>query len=238
MILQTKDRLPVWLWLGLPLLFLLFIIIIIGFFPKQIKFVIEQENGVVELGTTLILIPAIYAGIRCFLCRQYLPVKWLATWLVLVTLGCVYIAGEEISWGQHLLEWNTPEYLQKINDQHETNIHNISSWFDQKPRLLLEIAILFGGIVMVLWNSFRHVEYRIDDWRLWFWPDVACFPSAVIAIFIRFPERYQSITGDWPLPFYVRFSEVQELYFAIFLFMYLYGNYHRLKQVKRRHGPI
>jgi hypothetical protein len=34
---------------------------------------------------------------------------------------------EEISWGQRIFGWETPMYLAKINEQKETNIHNIFS---------------------------------------------------------------------------------------------------------------
>src|SRR5690606_24599741 len=75
---------------------------------------------------------------------------WLKLWLAAGALGCLYIAGEEISWGQHIIGWGTPEYWAALNDQNETNLHNTSSWLDQKPRLLLEIGVVFGGLVMPL----------------------------------------------------------------------------------------
>lgn len=34
-------------------------------------------------------------------------------------------AGEEVSWGQSIFGWKTPEALEKINVQGETNFHNI-----------------------------------------------------------------------------------------------------------------
>jgi len=34
-------------------------------------------------------------------------------------------AGEEISWGQRIFNFNTPDILYEINEQRETNIHNI-----------------------------------------------------------------------------------------------------------------
>ncbi len=39
-------------------------------------------------------------------------------------LGSLYIAGEEMSWGQHFFHWNTPEYWAEVNRQQETNLHN------------------------------------------------------------------------------------------------------------------
>jgi branched-subunit amino acid ABC-type transport system permease component len=48
---------------------------------------------------------------------------------LLATLGVVlFVMGmEEISWGQRLFHWATPAALQQVNDQGETNFHNISN---------------------------------------------------------------------------------------------------------------
>src|SRR5687768_14993223 len=41
--------------------------------------------------------------------------------LALSGLACLYIAGEEMSWGQHLFHWTTPAYWAELNRQQETN---------------------------------------------------------------------------------------------------------------------
>ncbi len=107
----------------------------------------ESELGIVELATPAVLLVAIAAGGAALRYRGRFPGAWLNLWVPLVTLACFYFAGEELSWGQHLFGWATPEYWNTINDQGETNLHNISSWFDQKPRMLLELFVLYGGIV-------------------------------------------------------------------------------------------
>lgn len=228
----SEYFLPAWLWLVLPLLIMFSLICVLAFFPAYIDPVIDLENGPVELGTSIILFPGIFTGILIFRLRNNLPSGWLLYWFVIVTLGCIYIAGEEISWGQQIWKWGTPEYFRLMNDQQETNIHNMSSWFDQKPRMLLELWVLIGGVLLVLWRIIRSISYGSQDWRYWFWPSVDCFPAALIAILARGPERYQRITGDWPLPVHARFSEVQELYFSIFLTLYLLSVYRKLKMKK------
>lgn len=47
--------------------------------------------------------------------------------LVYLLLGLLFFVafGEEISWGQRIFNWSTPEALAKINYQKETNIHNL-----------------------------------------------------------------------------------------------------------------
>jgi len=150
-----------------------------------------------------------------------LPTARIRVWVLLTTLGCVYFAGEELSWGQHLFGWDTPEYLEAVNDQEETNLHNISSWFDQKPRLLLEIWVLVGGVIWPLVARGKRSPGAVEKEPYWFWPTIEVFPTAILAILVRLPERIKSLFGIEQLPLELRFSEPQEYYFALFLLIYL-----------------
>jgi hypothetical protein len=62
-------------------------------------------------------------------------------------LSCLYIAGEEASWGQHFFHWNTPDYWAMINRQEETNLHNTYAIFEKTPRSILEVGIFVGGLM-------------------------------------------------------------------------------------------
>ena len=46
--------------------------------------------------------------------------------IILFTLGCGFVSFEEISWGQHIFKWTTPELFSQFNMQNETNIHNLA----------------------------------------------------------------------------------------------------------------
>lgn len=47
--------------------------------------------------------------------------------IILITgaLGCFFIMGEEISWGQRIIGWDTPESWAEMNYQQETTLHNL-----------------------------------------------------------------------------------------------------------------
>jgi hypothetical protein len=178
---NRKFLLPAWLWLGAPLLLFCFTLGLLIYAPELFRQTMEQEGGVIEMGTPAVLVPAIAAGILCYRNRKILPAHWLTPWFLMVTAACVYIAGEELSWGQQFFHWATPESLQDINDQNETNIHNISSWFDQKPRILLAVWVMIGGVILPLWRKWKGIIYNDRDWRYWFWPDIVCLPTALLA---------------------------------------------------------
>ncbi len=65
---------------------------------------------------------------------------------IIAALSSLYIAGEEMSWGQHFFHWNTPDYWAEVNRQQETNLHNTYAVFEKYPRAILEIGVLIGGI--------------------------------------------------------------------------------------------
>lgn len=55
----------------------------------------------------------------------FLPVERNYTFLMLGLLF-LFVSGEEISWGQRILELNPGTFFNQKNIQHETNIHNLS----------------------------------------------------------------------------------------------------------------
>ncbi len=227
----ANTEISAWLWLGFPLLFLAFIVSVVLYDYELGSNMVAEENNLVELGTVIVLIPGIATGILCFRLRHLILSRRLIAWIMLVTAAGVYIAGEELSWGQQLFNWETPEKIQAINDQNETNLHNISSWLDQKPRLLVELWVLVGGIVLPVWWFSKRIKHSSDNWRYWFWPDHVCLPTAVLAILVKVPERLRDNFDYRLFEHNVRYSELQEFYIALFLSMYLYSFYIRLKKI-------
>jgi hypothetical protein len=47
-----------------------------------------------------------------------------AFWLLLLSVTCLFIAGEEVSWGQHFLNYEVPSSITSTNFQREFNLHN------------------------------------------------------------------------------------------------------------------
>ena len=56
--------------------------------------------------------------------------------------------GEEMSWGQHVFGWKTPESMAKVNVQAETNLHNMSGYF--ADHVFIAGTLLYGGIVPIM----------------------------------------------------------------------------------------
>jgi hypothetical protein len=92
-------------------------------------------------------------------------------------LACFYIAAEEMSWGQHFFQKDTPEYWAAVNRQQETNLHNTYAIFEKTPRSILEAGILIGGLGLPLAAIF-FPWLRACRGSL-FLPAVALVPTAI-----------------------------------------------------------
>lgn len=66
------------------------------------------------------------------LSRKTLDKSWVSLVKQIIYLGLALLfffgAGEEISWGQRILGFQTPETLSEVNRQEEFNLHNLSAW--------------------------------------------------------------------------------------------------------------
>lgn len=116
----------------IPVLFFVIALIVDKPLPDFLPGFTTSEMGLVENLQALCLLLAFITA--CYLLKHAKAYpKWIKGWISLGIAGSLYVFLEEISYGQHYFNWNTPEYWQNHNDQKETNLHNTTSWLDQKP---------------------------------------------------------------------------------------------------------
>lgn len=239
--------LPNWAVLWLPLTLIPMELALRQWWPSTYANFYLSEHGIVENLTVVALLPAIYLGFALFQRRRQLPGTppswlpqplrlrlppiWLGLWFLLNGLGALYMAGEEISWGQHIWGWQTPDVISTLNDQNETNFHNISGgWFDQKPRALLTLWVMTAGIGLPIWLWTKRKTLSPNEWPYWVYPTTACLPVSIMTIIVVIPASVADLFGTSPpRPFDIRASETQELYFALFITIYLTSAYRRLR---------
>lgn len=199
-------------------------------------------TGLFEHLTVIVLLPGIVAaGMALLLWRNLFPVRWLGVWLLMWTLACVYFAGEECSWGQWYFAFETPDAFDEFNDQREMNLHNISSWLDQKPRLLVELFIITAGLLVpVIFQVRRSASATCHRFRSsnlplrgatilpWIVAPSMCWSAALFVLLQR-----TATLSNRPLMQRLGDSEFRELGIAWFLGLYLLSYAVRLS---RRHG--
>jgi hypothetical protein len=86
---------------------------------------ILDEDGIVEYGQVLLWVASAVVGGVIALDRVRRGHRMQAIlWAAFVVAG-IFIIGEEVSWGQRLFGFETPDVLEEINRQDEANLHNI-----------------------------------------------------------------------------------------------------------------
>lgn len=225
---QIND-LSKWLWLWLPLG-----VAMLPYVARLIDTATDNyvygEQGIIENYTFVILFIAILLGITSIGKMKAFKFPIFRLWLVLLVLGCVYYAGEEISWGQHWFGWGTPDTWLDVNDQGETNLHNTSALLDQVPRMLLTVAAVVGGIIVPLIVLFRNKTLDKDSFYYWLWPTYVNIPTCLLAIGVSLHEKiYKLFDSTVPYLLDIRAGESKEVLLAMFLFMYIASFYKRLK---------
>ena len=113
-----------WWLLGLPFVACLALILAAPH-PRLYHALIEEDHVIEWAQFAAILAASIVFGLAGFHAWRN-GRRGLAILFALVAVGSFVVAGEEISWGQRILGLQTPEALDEINHQGETNIHNIN----------------------------------------------------------------------------------------------------------------
>lgn len=100
--------------------------------------------------------------------RQVLVSRRFRMFFIILALACFYVAGEEISWGQRILELSTPVYLSKYNLQNEMNLHNI--FVGPLNTLLKQVLIYVIALAVVIYGVLFPWLLRIK-WGIALWVD-------------------------------------------------------------------
>lgn len=223
---MTKD-LHKFIWLIIPTV-VFFIPYISRIVSEKAYLYMYMESGWIEVSTVIFLITSIIFSVMLLKTNNLSNYNWFRWWIVLLIFGCVYFAGEEISWGQHIFGWETPEAWSDINDQSETNLHNTSPLFDQIPRSLLSIAALVGGVLVPLYRYITKNYPHQQSINFWLWPTYVCLPVAIFSLLVSWHEKiYESLNIEIPAVLDIRAGEVKESLLALFILIYVLSIWYR-----------
>lgn len=123
---------------------------------------VGREDGILEQATALLFLAASVMSIIVawsLFRKPRLPDPTnlrRAVWHLLIGLFFFLCFGEEISWGQRILGFETPEGIKKINVQDEMNLHNLMGYF--ADHLFVLGMLVYGSVLPFL-------SRRYDFWR-------------------------------------------------------------------------
>lgn len=144
---------------------LLFLLIIASYLilltlKPEIVFFLGKEDGIVEIcSSSCYLISACLFFYLFFNSKSHNQKYLLNTdrnyFFLLLGLLFFFCFGEEISWGQRILDLKTPDWLEKSNAQQEINLHNLyifqpADTPDQQQKVL-GIWLNAGRIYTLFW---------------------------------------------------------------------------------------
>ncbi len=194
-----------------------------------------SESGFVENLQVLFLFISIILLIKINIHNNN---KLINFFLIFKIIFLIYYLGEEISWGQHFFEFRTPEILMTLNNQNETNLHNISNLFDQLPRSLVFIWCSLSVITV------KVIEQKINfnpNFKKLVVPNIKLIYASLILLILSTPDIIIDKFNLHPGYFdhetntnlsaainvydvislnFIRFSELQELVFCFYFLLY------------------
>lgn len=123
------------------------------FFQKGLLENLTKERGILEtltvifyfIATCLALLQIRYAGNK----RKYTGLqRW---WLILAAIFFIFIAMEEINWGELYFQYKIPSIIREANFQSEFSIHNIPLPFERSwANSLLHLSVVGIGLIIPL----------------------------------------------------------------------------------------
>ena len=222
--------LPRWLWLWLAPGTILVEFVFHWVRPDAYDRWFGGEHGVIENLTNVYAITGLVVALVLFTRRRAVASRWFGPAMLVIALGCFVFAGEEMSWGQHLVGFEVPDEIAARNDQRELNLHNdpfLEPLFDFWARNTLSWGALIGGVIVPLVRHRRgrgHPE--IASPSLWGWaiPTILCVPTALTVIGVTLPPRVfglMHVATPYPFPWNISWSESKEYDLALLILVYV-----------------
>lgn len=194
--------------------------------PVYFDLVYTRENGIIETATAISLF---LVGALCFSRYTQASFKKPVLWKV-ATIGFgllfFFAAGEEISWGQHIFNWEPGYFFTRNNAQLETNLHNLKIGNTKINKLiftqlLFAVMLIYLFVVPILYKHVRKFRNFIHTCAIPVvrWHHTLAFIIATVVVLIIPADR------KW---------EVYELAFAIIFFLIFSNPYNSIIYAKTR----
>lgn len=225
----------VWLWL-VPLPYIIqFIFRYLDPQNRYYETVFVGEFGIIETGTNLFLFLAIIFALICARRAHGWGLSGMTALLLIYAGGCFFFLGEEVSWGQHIFQWDSPEFFLENNRRNETNLHNMEFINKSIPKWIVVIAMTVGGALLPFIFKQRKRSYQPHvHWIFWLLPTRICIPAGIIVFLSNLAAKIPAIND---IARHIGVRESTELYISIFFLIYAYSLYIRMKQFNSADNP-
>jgi len=168
--------------------FLLFSVFLSRINHDAFRYQLVAEDGLVESITALslfcVMLICIYRIVKLRRSRSLVFLSMTG----FIALTGLFGAGEEISWGQRIFGWQTPEYFLEHNKQEETGLHNLIIEINGKKLSINKIIFGTGlAFAMLIYLFVMTPIYRSHQKR------DGPFSSFIDRMAIPMPRNYHAI---------------------------------------------
>lgn len=229
---SSAEDLPRWACLWLPLAYLATeIVVSLVHWESWLRY-FDGESGIGEIATALLLLPAAYFAVKRGGALWGARAKLSGALLFFYAFACLFLMGEEISYGQHIFQWDSPEYFEANNRQNETNIHNLEFFNRSLLKWLIVVGAVVVGVIAPL--IFRRAGAPDFLRRSFLGPlltaSLATAPTALIVLAMQLAVKIANAFNDFEFEEngFISLREATELYIAYFLLLYAWALFRRL----------
>ena len=154
-------------FIGLWFVISLIVLIIDQVSPRIYDNFLSQEDGPIESLTAVLML---ISGYLCLQRARELECRPKCGHIAF-GLFLLFVAGEEISWGQRIMQFSTPKIFQEYNAQQEFNLHNLKFSGIYVNRVifgnLLEFSVVaFLMVTPVLYRESDRVKKLFDNYSI------------------------------------------------------------------------
>lgn len=206
-----------WWWLGIPIAAAIFTCVSYRLNPAWYDLWVTREGiGALELAQFVMMAIGFAIAVQLLLDPFVRRRPFVLLVTALAALSCLYIAGEEVGWGQHIFYWETGGMVTDVNKSGEFGIHNAYESFEKVPRAILQIGVIVGGLLV---PALCALAPRLRASRLaLFLPSDILIPAALGMVLFKLVE----ILGKSEIVQLAgRPSEAVEFYLYFFILAYL-----------------
>jgi hypothetical protein len=197
----------------LPIVLFLFFLSLKIFYTDIYNYYIQEDRIVENLQVVAFLLSS-FIFLKLAI-KEIKNNKLFSFFFFIAFLGLFFIAGEEISWGQRILGFETPSQLAARNSQNELTIHNIDFIHKLLHYLYILIGLVGGGAWIIIPRNFlkktKILRQFIPPWQLSFY--------FLLTAFIYFAVWIVDIRRDFRF-IYWKDQEVGELFLSFGFLLY------------------
>ena len=161
-----------------------------GLYNPTTFYTLMREDGWAEWGTFLTFFMAGLLAIDRLIRHRTARLERLT--LAGLSVFCLFVAGEEISWGQRLIGFTAPEIFLRSNYQQEFELHNILRCYSDSElaRSRFQVALLAGVYALAaLVGRLRHVPRALP-------PHILILPLLIACVALEYAYPFHR-TGEF-----------------------------------------